>query len=195
MKTKHNYRVLKLVIISEAFTYFCRLEIHRRLLKDKGDYREAETVSDMVNVILTNRKTTAADFMVNEEDNVNEMIETYKKYSKSLDLYEMATGETRVELDHFCKALYHTAQRHFPEENFSFNHQMMVTLKYINDQVTKEEYARLMVDYDLNGPKPVNLCWMRRQIRTFENMLSSIIEKRDIRKGNRLEDNVVYVWP
>lgn len=183
-----------LTILSEAFKEFCLLEVHKRVLIEKNDYSEAEALSDVVNATLSNRQTTPADFMISENDVIDDSIEIYNRYKKALDLYEMTTGEKRIELEHFCKALYYSGYRWMPEDYFSFNRQMNVTLKYIHNQITKNDYSRLMVDYDLNGPKPINLCRMRKRITIFESLLSSIIEKRYIRKRNRGENETVIVW-
>lgn len=96
-------RVLNLFLLVNAYHHYTLLELHTNILKSDNSYKDAESMSGMINSLF-NRETKPSDFIHDNQEVANEALDNYE----SLQMWLSSAEENNItpqSVIAFCKAV------------------------------------------------------------------------------------------
>jgi hypothetical protein len=195
--TKHlnlKVRVLRLLSVVQAYHYYTMMQLNREMLGHDNSWKNAEHLSQWMNILTPWRETSPTDFTHNKDELTDEVLNNYDEFKKWIKIAEKM-GISEKTLTAFCKNV-DNLQSVFILKAFGhifYPDWLMALFLYLNDAISKTELQNTFVEYSLfsGKAKPANLAEFRKTVLEIEKVILQITAKqlyREIKVKSKILD-------
>jgi len=160
----------------------------RELLGINNSWKDAEHLSDWMNALIPCKEFSPADFMHDNDEVTNEVLDNYDEFKKWMKI-ATSMGISEKTLTAFCKnvdnlqsvfRLKVLGHVYYPEW-------LMALFLYLNHAISKKDLQNAFVEFSfLSGkPKPANVAEFRKTIIEIENVIAQIACKQTNREEKK----------
>jgi hypothetical protein len=180
-KLKRRKRVLRLLAVVQAYHHYTMMQMSSNILQHDTNWKEAEQMSDFVNMLMPYRETSPSDFIHDKDVVTDEALDNYNGFKKCITAAK-TVGISEKTVTAFCKNVdnYQSVFRLKGFGHIYYSEWLMALFAYINKAISKEELQIAFVEYSLSTgkPKPANVALFRKTIMEIEEVILQISNKQ-----------------
>jgi len=177
-------RVVRLYLITSAYSNYTKMEMNRNLIKYENNYESALESRDMANIFFPIRDFKIEDFVYDKNEISDYILGKYKNFKKFLELAEIA-GTPQRALIAFCKHVNNTCAIYDLRLLGSIHYPMFfkAIYDYLECKIDKKQLMESLVELKLfNKEKtPISYSCFRKVVIEIEKLLNEIMKKQDER--------------
>ena len=178
------YRVKRLLAIVKAFHHYTTMQLNQALLKEGNSWKVAEILSEFMNVIAPERNCMPSDFLHDNDEVSNHVLDNYKEY-KIWEKNAESVGIEPKTLMAFCKNVENTQSVHQLKMMGHLYYSLWLTdiLCYLNNVISKTELEQRFVEFNIITlkPHPANIAMFRKTLLEIEALILNIKIKQLMR--------------
>ena len=191
LKVKHAnriIRVMRLFAIIKAYHHYTMMELYRESLQVENTWKDAEHISDLMNMFMPYTEFSPTDFLHNKNEITDGALEDYEEFKKWTEMAVVADVSERT-LTAFCKNMYNLQSFSILNAygHIFYPDWLMALFLYLNNAISKTELQKTFVEYSMftGKPKPADIAQFRKVIIEIEELVSQIANKQTNREIKR----------
>ena len=185
---KRKFRVLRLLAITQAYHHYTMMQMHRKALFFDNTWKDAEHLSNWLNVLMPYHKTSPSDFLHDKNEISDEVLDNYSKFKQWQQTAE-SVGISEKTLTAFCKSVDNLQCAFFLK---AFGHVfypdwLLALHLYLENEISKRELQNRIFEISLfeGKIKPANVAMFRETILDIEKNILQIASKQLHREVKR----------